>query len=287
MANPSDKVEKPKDRKETVNGREVQHFANGSASVYTDTGEEYNAAAAAEYALLYAGDDASKAKHEAVNAPILFWVKEFAKDDVDAKNPIRGFVLGFFTPPANFGTTEDEAADEEVVVRERLACWVKLTMPCMVKDQNKAIVLAPVGAIVWVDINASNTAVARCARPKEATDGGTPLGLVEVEIAPLRKVSFPSKTKKGETWSAWRMRVSGGWRQAADDTRSKRRGGFRMLDEAQVALLASRMVPPEILDVAHAAELAGVRAPGAPALPAAPARALAALPENASATQAN
>jgi hypothetical protein len=276
-----------KDTEETVGGRVVIHYANGSPSVWGDTGEAVDAATLEEHRMLYAGAEAAATKHEAINAPILFWVKTFTVGEEEKKNPIRGMVLGFFEPPPGFAKADEDEkdVDEGGVERERLACWLKITLPCYVKDQNKAVVLAPVGSIVWVDVIHANTALARAARPKLDLENAAaiPVGLVEVQVDPLRKVSFPSPTKKGETWSAWRMRVSGGWQQAADDARTGRKGGFRTLDAAAILKLAHRMVPPEILDVEAAARLAGVRGPaaldvgralppsaerGAPALPA-------------------
>lgn len=261
------------ERREKVAGREVVYHANGDIS-WADTGEATDAAAVAEYGLLYAGEDASKAKHEVVNASIVYWVKTYAKNEEEFKNPIRGYVLGFFQPPESFNAEDEETGE----VRERLACWVKLTLPCYVKNQNKEIVLAQVGQIVWVDITHANTAIVRAARPKSGDDEtAVPVGVVEVQCEPVRKVVF---NEAGH--SAWRMRVSGGWRQAADDAASKRKGGFRVLGGEQIASLAHRMAPPEILDVESAARLAGVKGPqaggvgGARALP--PATQHAALP---------
>lgn len=269
-----------KDATETVNGRKVQHYADGLPSVYLDTGEVYDAAAAEEYALLYAGAGVEDAKHEAVNAPILFWQKVYIQGEDERKNPIRGFLLGFFEPPESFSSPTDEEEGDEVVpaevsqgARKRLACWIKTTLPVYVKDQNKVVVQATVGSIVWVDVTHANSALVLAARPLIAGDG-TPIGVVEVEVAPLRKVSFQSKTKKGETWSAWRMRVSGGWRQARDDAQSKRKGGFRTLGEAEIQKLGHRLNPPEVIDMDRARELAGVSAGQAPALSPAPTHAM-------------
>ena len=240
------------ERREKVGGREVIYHANGDVT-WADTGETTDAAAVAEYGILFAGEGADKAKHEVINASIVYWVKTYAKNEEEFKNTIRGFVLGFFEPPASFNNENEETGE----VRERLACWVKLTLPCYVKNQNKEIVLAQVGQIVWVDITHANTAIVRAARPKSGgDDSAPPVGVVEVQCEPVRKVTF---NDAGHT--AWRMRVSGGWRQATDDLASKRKGGFRTLGPEEIAKLAHRMVPPEILDVEAAAQLAGVKGP--------------------------
>ncbi len=284
------KWEKDGTRQETLFGCEVVHYKNGSPSIDANTGEVFDPAAAEERAILDAGQAARTAKHEAINTPILFWVKEVVdpKTERVEMNTLRGFNIGFFEPPETFNAPDDDndQGDEEepIVVRQRLAAWVKITVPTYVKDANKNITLAPVGSIVWMDVTHANIAVARAARPQMG-DGNTVIGLVEIEVTPLRKVSFPSKTKKGETWAAWRMRVCGGWQQARDDARTKRPGGFRTLEGDLLLRLSPRLVPPEILSIEAAMALTGVRGGdnSAPELPAA--RAALALPETA--TQAN
>lgn len=264
MAEAKKKIEK-------VGAREVWTFPDGTV-IWGDTGEACDVGAVEEYKLLFAGADAEGAKHEAVNAAILFWVKMRVEGEDEKKNPIRGFLLEFFEPPASFASASDDEDEDEAQsttsagARQRLACWVKITMPCWVKNQNKEIVLATVGSIVWVDVTHANNSLVTAARPLMGKDLKT-TGVVEIEVVPLRKVAFPSKTKKGETWSAWKMRVSGGWRQAKDDMHTKRKGGFRVFTEAEIEKLGHRLYPPEVIDMAKARELAGVAAPAYQALP--------------------
>ena len=70
---------------------------------------------------------------------------------------------------------------------------------------------------------------------------------------------FKDGSKAGETHSAWRMRVSGGWKQATYDVKTGRRGGFRVLDAESIALLGDRLPPPSILGLSDAIRLAGLR----------------------------
>ena len=106
-------------------------------------------------------------------------MKQYVEGEEEKKNPIRGFLLGFFEPPAAFnGGDQDDDDDEEgggevaqearIGARQRLACWIKISVPCRAKNQNKEVVLAPVGSILWVDVTHSNNMLVLAARPLSA-----------------------------------------------------------------------------------------------------------------------
>lgn len=182
--------------------------------------------------------------HGTQNPDILFWKPEIEISVGEMKrNPIRGFLLSVFDRPKGMGSANDDGEE-----RRSLASWVLLTRPTHVSDRNGDVIEAKVGSVVWMDLNQSILSLVNCALPKLDADG-KPVELVEFAVHPIGKVSFK---KAGQTYQAWRMRLTGG-RTAA------RSEGYRIFDAKQIGVLGSSVTIPEVLiSVDHAAHLAGL-----------------------------
>lgn len=224
----------------------------------TKTKADDKTAAPAAAGLFTVDKGADYKEAETVNKPVKFWQKSYIDEKTQREEPnsIRGYVCKLFRVPEGFGTSENDNGE----LKQRMAAFVLLTEPTHVKTLDGKEETAQPGEQVWMDILHANTAVVLAASPKAIDPStGLPTGVVEMRVEALYKKKFPATDGSDDTWQAWNMKVYGGWKQAAQDAKTHRRGGYRALTVDQIQANAHLFEYPSILKLEDALEIVDAR----------------------------
>jgi hypothetical protein len=234
------RVEKRKDADGVL--REVE-FHEGGVSLFKDTGEAYDEKTIAALAAI--GLDAKsglnfEGQHKQ-NVEINFWRPEILDEKTDklVSNPIRGYVLGFFQRPANFGKKDAQGnlVDPE---RKQLVCWMLTSTPTYITDRNKKTKLLPARNVAWVDVNQAFSGITLRAAPLMVD--GVVEEVYEVAINPKSKRNI-GDGPDGKPRQAWQMELFGGRGPIA------KKDGYRTLDKSVLKALMTVIQVPEITSI--------------------------------------